>query len=599
MTHFLPMTRAEMRERGWDALDILLVSGDAYVDHPGFAVAMIGRVLEAAGYRVGIVAQPDWRKEADFTRLGRPRLFAGVAAGAMDSMVANYTANRKIRRDDAYTPGGKAGRRPNYATVVYTNRLRAAFKGLPIVLGGIEASLRRFAHYDYWKDKVRRSILLDAKADLIVSGMGEKAALEIARRLSDARAETPEGPLPPETLQGIPGTVASLPLRQVEAADWPDMVRLPDFAAIENSPRGFLDAAVQLEKTVLAGWNRPACGTTGPMAGQRHGDRVIVEWAPEMPTQKELDSWYELPFHRAAHPSYREPIPALEPVRFSIVSHRGCFGGCAFCALSLHQGRRVLSRSEASIVAEARRLTKRPDFKGVITDVGGPTANMYGQGPRNQDQCTKCSRPSCLYPAPCPNLDCAHAPQARLLKKILAVPGIKHVFIASGIRPDLLLDNSGKIHREARDYFDLLVARLVGGQLSLAPEHTSARVLQLMRKPGIETYEQFHKHFKAASHRKDKKQYLIPYFISSFPGATDADAAQMAEWAKKQGRRFQQMQDFMPGPMTLAAAMYHAESSPEGNRLFVAKKGGQRQRQREAVTGPLPPGKAHRRKTQR
>ncbi|MBN1868288.1 YgiQ family radical SAM protein [Candidatus Sumerlaeota bacterium] len=555
---FLPTTRDEMRVRGWDALDVLLVTGDAYVDHPAFGAAVIGRVLEGAGFRVGIVAQPDWRRDDSVSAMGRPRLFAGATAGAMDSMVANYTANRRPRRDDAYSPSGRAGARPDYATIVYTSLLRHAFPGLPIVLGGIEASLRRFAHYDYWKDEVRRSILLDSKADLVVAGMGETAVVEIARRLANGG-----------DLRRIPGTVEWY--RESEFPFPPESDEatvIPSFEEVRDSKRRYLEMALELERAVgRAGGRRPVA--------QRHGDRWVVEWPAPVMSSVELDAVYALPFQRRAHPSYAEGIPALEPVRFSVVSHRGCFGGCSFCALALHQGRRIVSRSEESILSEIRSLARHPDFRGTVSDVGGPSANMYGMGGRDLAVCERCGRVSCLWPAVCSNLDTSHARQVGLLRKALAIPGVRHLFVASGIRYDLLLGRRtarrgrgtttfARLRKDRKDYLRLLVERLVGGHLSVAPEHVSPRVLRLMRKAPFETYVEFSRLFAELSARADKKQYLMPYFIASFPGSTEQDMSEVASFLEGAGQKIEQIQDFLPGPMTVASALYWSGLDPEG-----------------------------------
>ncbi|HNY27689.1 MAG TPA: YgiQ family radical SAM protein [Candidatus Sumerlaeota bacterium] len=600
---FLPMSRAEMELRGWDELDVLLVTGDAYVDHPSFGMAVIGRALEAAGFRVGIVAQPDWTKPDDFTVMGAPRLFVGVTAGAMDSMVANYTANRKPRHDDAYSPGGESGRRPNYATIVYTNVVRHAFPGVPVVLGGIEASLRRFAHYDYWKDRVRRSILLDSKADLIVSGMGEVTIVEIARRLKAGKP-----------LDRIPGTVVSIPESDLTDEETHRALLLDDYEVVSESALHFLKMSVALEKALV-------CGRTGAQPGQkadlnlvvqRHGDRLVVEWLAPSMTPRQLDAAYAWPYQRRAHPSYKQKVPALNPVQFSVTSHRGCFGGCSFCALSVHQGRHVVSRSPESILEEIRRLTQHPDFHGTISDVGGPSANMYGMTGYDKSVCATCRRPSCLHPAVCPNLNTAHGPHLSLLRRALEIEGVEHLFVASGIRYDLLqevpeleavpdrvverykenmAEKKARLHlkhqreekkrQENEAYMQLLVRHLVGGHLSVAPEHVTRSVLALMRKPSIQVYEAFAERFEEMSREIHKKQYLTPYFIASFPGSTEEDMRSLMRFLKLSGRKLQQIQDFLPCPMTLAAAMYHSEMDYRDLRhLYVAKSHMEREHQR-------------------
>jgi len=619
---FLPMSREEMCARGWDALDVLIVTGDAYVDHPAFGAAVIGRVLEAAGFRVGIVAQADWKNPASFTAMGRPRLFVGVTAGAMDSMVANYTANKKKRRDDAYSPGGRSGLRPNYATIVYTNVVRQVFKGVPVILGGIEASLRRFAHYDYWKDRVRRSILLDSKADLIVAGMGETQVVEIAERLRAASpAPTDEDHEADQAaaLQGIPGTVESC-----AAEGFPDEIRkrgivLADFEAVRDSRKAFLEAAIQLEQAIACRGPAGSAPDGSTPAGsapagsaphspaphqavpiiQKHGGRLIVEWPPTPATSSDLDAVYALPFQRRAHPSYKETIPALEPVRFSVVSHRGCFGGCTFCALALHQGKHVVSRTEEAILREIESLTRHPDFRGTISDVGGPSANMYGMGGRNLETCARCRRVSCIFPDVCPNLDASHAAQIRLLRRVLELPGVRHAFVASGIRYDLLFARGKtELTRDGREYLSLLAQHLVGGHLSVAPEHASDAVLRLMRKPSFACFLRFCALFQEESARAGKEQYLIPYFIAGFPGSTERDMREVLDWLRRENRRLQQIQDFLPGPMTLAAAMYHAGLEPARfKKIHVPKAPAQRRAQRETLLNKPPVRQARKRRS--
>lgn len=625
---FLPVSREEMRVRGWDALDVLIVTGDAYVDHPAFGAAVIGRVLEAAGFRAGIVAQPDWTKPGSFTAMGRPRLFVGVTSGAMDSMVANYTANRKLRRDDACSPGGRSGLRPNYATIVYTNVVRQVFKGVPVILGGIEASLRRFAHYDYWKDRVRRSILLDSKADLIVAGMGETQVVEIAERLraaSPAPTDEDYEANPAVALHGIPGTVESCP-----AEDFPEEIRkrgivLADFEAVRDSRKTFLETAIQLEQAIAcraphgsapdgstpagsapdgstpagsapdgstpagSAAHSPAPHQAAPII-QKHGGRLIVEWPPTPATSSDLDAVYALPFQRRAHPSYKETIPALEPVRFSVVSHRGCFGGCTFCALALHQGKQVVSRTEEAILREIESLTRHPDFRGTISDVGGPSANMYRMAGRNLETCARCRRVSCIFPDVCPNLDVSHAAQIHLLRRALEIPGVRHAFVASGIRYDLLFARGKtELTRDGREYLELLAKRLVGGHLSVAPEHASETVLRLMRKPPFACFLRFCALFQEESARAGKEQYLIPYFIAGFPGSTERDMREVLDWLRRENRRLQQIQDFLPGPMTLAAAMYHAGLEPARfKKIHVPKAPAQRRAQRETLLNKPP-----------
>ncbi len=559
----LPMSRAEMDARGWDALDVLLVTGDAYVDHPSFGTALIGRFLESAGYRVGIVAQPRWDTPDDVMRLGRPRLFAGVSAGALDSMLAHYTAFRKLRHDDAYTPGNRHGARPNRACIVYTGLVRHAFPGLPVVLGGVEASLRRASHFDFWTDKVRRSILLDSKADLIVYGMGERAVLDIAQRL---KALPPDTPKPAQALRGIPGTafavssVAPLQAAGIMPAG-NDLVVLPGHEAIVREPKALMTATLALERQVHQGmqWALQASGAqhvvfTPPAAG--------LETA-------ELDALHGLHFTRRPHPSYTGRIPAADMIQFSITAHRGCAGGCTFCSITLHQGRQIQSRSAASVLAEARNFTRHPDWKGSISDVGGPTANMWGA--RCAANPSVCKRTDCLVPRVCPHFKTDNAKLMRMLREVQAVEGVKHVRVASGIRYDLD-GGDGKFLRE-------LVHEFVGGQLKVAPEHINDKVLRLMRKPSFARFEAFLELFTDASHHAGREQYVIPYLISAFPGCTDGDMRDLARWLQQRGWRPKQVQCFIPTPGTVATAMYHAAIDPEGNPIPVARSDRDRLRQ--------------------
>ncbi|MFA6004522.1 MAG: YgiQ family radical SAM protein [Elusimicrobiota bacterium] len=547
---FLPTTRAEMEKLGWDELDVLLVSGDAYVDHPSFGSALLGRWLAAHGYRTGIVAQPRWDNPADILRLGRPRRFAGVSAGALDSMLAHYTAFRKKRSDDAYTPGGRAGARPNRACLVYTGLIRQAFPGLPVVLGGIEASLRRAAHFDFWSDSVRRSILPDSKADLLVYGMGESAILEIARRLDKADGRG--------ALLGIPGTAYMADTTELPQAGYS---ALPSYEEIKADPDRLMAATLALEQQMLQ-----KTGLT-----QRHGERHVVFTPPAAPLSAEsMDAAYALPFARAAHPSYQEPVPAVEMIRFSLTSHRGCAGGCSFCALALHQGRRISSRSRASLQAEARALTRHPDWDGSITDVGGPSANMWGGRCTSADP-HNCARHSCLTPAVCPNFQDDQDALADLLHALQAMPQVKHVRIASGVRHDLALKSPA--------YLRALVGEFTGGQLKLAPEHACGRVLALMRKPGISAFTEFLTVFEKISQAAGKEQYVVPYLMSAFPGCTDADMRELAAWLAARGWKPRQVQCFIPVPGTVATAMFFTGKDPAGRPLAVARTDAARLRQ--------------------
>jgi len=552
---FLPTTRDEMERLGWSELDILLVTGDAYVDHPAFGAALLGRWLTAQGWRVGIVAQPRWDGVADVSRLGRPRLFAGASAGALDSMLARYTAFRKQRSEDAYTPGGRAGARPNRAAIVYAGLLKRAFPGLPVVLGGIEASLRRAAHYDFWSDSVRRSILLDAKADLLVYGMGERAISECARRLAYS------GDL--RKLHGIPGTAFAGSAQDVPADA--ASLRLPSCEDIQADPKRLLEATLALEAQM-----RSEC-----WALQEHAGRAVVFTPPAAPlSTAELDGLYALAFTRLPHPSYAQTIPAVEMIRFSVTAHRGCAGGCSFCALTLHQGRRIASRSRDSLAAEVATLTRRPDWDGSLTDVGGPSANMWGA--RCAADPKTCRRPSCLTPAICPSFLDDQAGLAELLRALHSVPGVKHVRVASGVRHDLALRSPA--------YARALAYEFTGGQLKLAPEHSSDAVLALMRKPAFARFERFLALFAQQSRAAGKEQYIVPYLMSAFPGCTDADMRALAAWLQVRGWQPRQAQCFVPAPGTVATAMFYAGIDTQGRRIPVARTDAERLRQHGILT---------------
>ena len=611
--NFLPMSRAEMDRLGWDSLDVLLVTGDAYVDHPAFGTALLGRLLQSHGFRVGVVAQPRWTTMTDVVALGRPRLFAGVTAGALDSMLAHYTAFRKLRHDDAYTPGGRHGARPNRATLVYTSLVRRAFPGLPVVIGGIEASLRRATHYDFWSDKLRRSILVDSQADLLVYGMAERAVIEIASRLRDSRpilgipgtafispsplvgegrgegyaSSSPlegvgrgEGHPSPSPLEGegrgegrlfsFPQRLSVLASQRLPPPDAP-VIRLPSHEEIEADPRKLMEATLTLERQVHSG---------NSWAYQAVAGRTVVFAPPAEPlTTPELDQLYALPFTRLPHPSYREPIPAVEMIQFSITTHRGCGGGCSFCSLALHQGRRIRSRSRDSILAEAERLTRHADWKGRVTDVGGPTANMWGATCLADP--SKCRRASCLFPTICPNFKADQPAIIELLRGVARLSGVKSVRVASGVRHDLALKD--------QDYVKALVGEFVGGQLKLAPEHNCDHVLRLMRKPAFRAFEQFLTIFESRSYRDEhkKEQYIVPYLISAFPGTTLADMRRLARWLRAKHWRPRQVQCFVPTPGTVATAMCYAGIDPEGNPIPVARTDAERLRQHRILRPTL------------
>lgn len=551
----LPMSREEMARRNWPELDVLLISGDAYVDHPSFGAALLGRWLCAKGFRVGIVAQPRWTGIDDIARMGRPRLFVGVTAGALDSMLAHYTAFRKKRSDDAYTPGGRAGARPNRACTVYANLARQAFPGLPVVLGGIEASLRRATHYDFWSDKLRPSILLDSKADLLVYGMGEQAVIEIARRLQAG-----------ESLRGVPGTAFALGarenLRDVPGApEEPDLILLPSHEAIAGRPEELMTATLALERQVHQGrhWAVQESG----------GRRIVFTPPPPALTTPELDALYALPFTRRPHPSYTESVPAARMIQFSVTAHRGCAAGCTFCSITLHQGRQIQSRSAQSLKKEVATLTRHPDWAGSISDVGGPTANMWGA--RCAADPSVCKRADCLTPKVCRSFKTRDGELVALLRALRAMDGVKHLRVASGVRYDLAGEDGA--------YLRALVREFVGGQLKIAPEHCCEHVLRLMRKAPFEHFERFLETFARESRGAHKDQYVIPYLISAFPGCTDADMRVLARWLRERGWKPQQVQCFIPTPGTVATAMYFAGIDPDGHRVFVARSDKERMRQ--------------------
>lgn len=551
---FLPMTVAEADRLGIDRFDIILVTGDAYVDHPFFGTALLGRVLWDAGFSVGVIAQPDWRRDADFQRLGTPRLFFSVSAGNVDSMVNAFTPNLKRRSSDVYSPGGRL-LRPDRATLVYTDRIHALFPGTPIVIGGIEASLRRFAHYDYWSDSVRQSILADAPADLLVFGMGERQVVTIARRLAAGEEAS--------SLTDIPGTACKVNLKTWRTMDHADYVVLPGYAEVKRDRYAYARAFAEhyYEQDPIRG--RPVA--------QPHPKTVIVQNPPAMPLASDnLDQIYELPYARAAHPAYTEPIPALEPVRFSVVSHRGCFGSCSFCALTHHQGRIIQSRSIDSIVREVERMAAMPEFTGIIQDVGGPTANMYGIHCDRWDNVGTCPDRRCID---CPTLDRSHDKQLRLLKRLQEIPGVKRVFITSGIRYDLIPpEDEGYLARVCEDH--------VSGHLKVAPEHVAARVCACMGKPSREVFDAFRERFEALQEGKPKRQYLIPYFMSGHPGCRIEDMIELAEYVRDTDLYTEQVQDFTPTPMSISTTIYHTGLDPFTLEEVSVPKGREKRIQR-------------------
>ena len=535
---FLPMTAAEIRARGWEQPDIVFVSGDAYLDHPSFAAALLGRVLENEGFKVAILAQPEWKNADAWRALGKPRLFYAVSAGNMDSMINHYTAQKKRRNEDAYSPGGRIGLRPDRATNVYAQRCREAFKDVPVVVGGVEASLRRIAHFDYWSETIRPSVLASSKADLLGFGMGEDVIVQIARRL-DAGEDI-------RSIRDLRG-IAYLMGKKEVLDEEQETIPLPSFEAIKEDKRAFAEMTRKLHHE------------TSPFNGRRltqmHGDRAVVINPPALPLDEAaMDRIYDLPYTRRQHPSYDAPIPAHTMIKDSVSIMRGCFGGCTFCSITMHQGRVIQNRSEASILKEVEQIAADPDFKGHISDLGGPTANMYRM------RCTKpeveavCRRLSCIHPTVCKLLGTDHSPTIELMRKAREVKGIKKIHIQSGVRMDL----AAKDER----YLEELAEHHVGGHLKVAPEHSSKKVLDLMKKPDIASFDEFAKNFEAASKRVGKEQYLVPYFIASHPGSTVEDMIDLAVFLKQRGYRPRQVQDFIPAPMDIATCMYWTGLDP-------------------------------------
>ncbi len=607
---FLPMSRAEMDDLGWDSCDVIIVTGDAYVDHPSFGMAIIGRVLEAQGFRVGIISQPDWSDPDAFRALGRPNLYFGITAGNMDSMVNRYTSDRRVRSDDAYTPEGAGGKRPDRSVLVYSQRAREAYGDVPVIIGGIEASLRRIAHFDYWSEQVRRSVLLDAGADLLVFGNAERQICEITHRLAAGepvsaltdirgtaflRPATPDGwievdsthldrpgplnpPIDPYAMEEDrraaaaradspePGVQVVRFVRKVKAADRErSVIRLPSFEAVRDDPVLYAHASRILHTESNPGNARPLT--------QRHGGRDVWLNPPPIPlSTKEMDWVYELPYRRVPHPAYGEAkIPAYKMIRFSVAIQRGCFGGCTFCSITEHEGRIIQSRSEDSIIREVEAIRDEvPGFTGVISDLGGPTANMYRLHCKDPAIESACRRPSCVFPGVCPNLNTDHAPLIRLYKRARELPGVRKVLIASGVRYDLAI--------ESPEYVKELAQHHVGGYLKIAPEAIADGPLSKMMKPGVGTYDRFKELFDKYSKEAGKEQYLIPYFIAAHPGTTDEDMLELALWLKANGFRADQVQAFLPSPMATATAMWHSGKNPLGKvtrtseTVYVPKK---------------------------
>ena len=551
LTDFLPTTKKELELRGWDEIDVILFSGDAYVDHPSFGAAVIGRTLEAAGYRVAIVPQPDWHGDyRDFKKLGRPRLFFGIAPGCMDSMVNKYTANRRLRSEDAYSPDGRHDMRPEYPTIVYTRILKQLYPDVPVILGGIEASLRRLTHYDYWQDSLKKCILCDSGADMITYGMGEKATIQLAQRLSDGQ--------PISDIRDIPQTVYLSHKKDIPGG-------ISDSDIVLHSHEECLrDKRSQAENFRYIEEQSNMMHASRLLQGV---DRRYVVVNPPFPpmTTEELDASFDLPYTRQPHPKYKgKRIPAYDMIKFSVNIHRGCFGGCAFCTISAHQGKFISCRSKESILREVKQVIGMPDFKGYLSDLGGPSANMYGMHGRNTNICEKCKRPSCINPKICPNLDTSHRKLLDVYHAVDALPGIKKSFIGSGVRYDLLLhrSNDEEANKSTREYTRELICKHVSGRLKVAPEHTSDNVLRLMRKPSFQQFQEFKRIFDSINKQENLHQQLIPYFISSHPGCTEADMAELAVLTKRLDFQLEQVQDFTPTPMTVSTETWYTGIDP-------------------------------------
>ncbi len=544
MGHFLPITLDEVKRLGWEQVDVVLVTGDAYIDHPSFGTAVIGRTLEADGYKVAVIPQPNWRDDLrDFRKFGAPRLFFGVTSGAMDSMVNHYTAARRLRHDDAYTPGGQAGFRPDRATYVYSRILKQIYPNVPVIIAGVEASMRRLAHYDYWDDKLFPSILIDTPADLLNYGMGERTTLKIAHLLDEGKGI--------EACHRLP-QVAYVLKGSNDINGLNDYKELHSFEECQKSKK----AEAENYHIIDIESNKIEAATLV----QKHGNRYVVVNPPEPPmTTEEIDASFDLPYMRLPHPKYKKrgPIPAFEMIRWSVNTHRGCFGGCSFCTISAHQGKLIASRSEASILGEVEKITQDPEFHGVLTDLGGPSANMWRMRGKNHELCKKCSRYSCSMPTLCKNLDSDHRPMIELLHFVASNPKVKHLYVGSGIRCDLFADNNG-----GWQYFRQVVLHHTSGRLKVAPEHTSDHVLALMRKPSFSLFRETKRRFDEICKQAGLRYQLIPYFISSHPGCRLEDMAQLAVDMKKMGYRLEQIQDFTPTPMTIATEMYYTGIDP-------------------------------------
>jgi len=567
---WLPTTRKEVLDRGWDQLDVILFSGDAYIDHPSFGTAVIGRILESMGLKVAIVPQPNWRDDLrDFKKLGRPRLFFGVSAGVMDSMVNHYTAGKRLRSNDAYTSGNRSGYRPDYPTIVYSSILKKLYPDVPIVAGGVEASLRRVTHYDYWQDKLLPSMIVQSEADLIVYGMGEKPIMQVVDLL--------EKGVPFHKINTVPQTVF-----KVDSMDQLPLNKKWETFELASHETCLADKVAYAKNFRVIETESNTIHARRLL--QRAGDKIVVinpaiAWLEE----KEIDYIYDLPYTRRPHFKYKakDPIPAYEMIKFSVNMHRGCFGGCSFCTISAHQGKFISSRSERSILEEVKKVAELPDFKGHLSDLGGPSANMYKMQGRDLRQCELCKRPSCIWPAICTNLEADHGPMLELYKKVDAIPGIKKTTIGSGIRYDLLMPERNKNGGKSMDeYIKVVAEKHVSGRLKIAPEHTADEVVRLMRKPPFALYDGFKKKFLKASENAGLKQQIIPYFISSHPGCTETDMAQLAIDTKEAGLQLEQVQDFTPTPMTTATVMYYSGINPDNLKpVYTAKTASEKKAQ--------------------
>jgi len=569
LTDFLPTTKKELEIRGWDEVDVVLFSGDAYIDHPAFAAAVIGRTLEAQGLRVAIVPQPNWRDDLrDFKKMGRPRLFFAISAGNMDSMVNHYTANKRLRSDDAYTPDGKAGMRPDYATITYANIIKKLYPDVPLVIGGIEASLRRFTHYDYWSDKLMPSILIDSKADLLVYGMGEKPVIELVKEMQSGKTIS--------EIQFIPQT-SYLTKDILPFREWKNITLVSHEECLTD------------KKQYASNFKHIETESNKYHASrliQQTGKRFVVVNPPYEPlSEKELDASYDLPYTRLPHPKYKgKTIPAYEMIKFSVNLHRGCFGGCTFCTISAHQGKHIVSRSKESILNEVKQITAMPDFKGYLSDLGGPSANMYKMKGIDMEICRKCRKPSCIFPKVCFNLNTDHSSLLDIYRSVDKIPGVKKSFVGSGIRYDMLLSDTDnqETNKSHSEYTRELITNHVSGRLKIAPEHTSDTVLNLMRKPSFDYFAKFKAQFDRINREAGLNQQLIPYFISSHPGCHNEDMAGLAVLTKQFDFRLEQVQDFTPTPMTLATEIYYSGYHPYTlEEVFTAKSKDEKLEQRK------------------